>query len=592
MKVISYPINSHEILRNKRSIKRALSARSGTTHKKIAILGGSTTAEIRDTLELFLLDRGIKASFYESAYNKYYEESVYPTEALIAFKPDLVVIHTTNVNLTRYPAEGDVGMETLIEQELQKYLGIWEALNEKFNCPIIQNNFDPPRLRPLGNLEAYHNQGTNLFINRLNLAFAEAALKRDYLYLHDIQWLAAKVGLDIWHDPTLWYAYKYAISYPAIPIYANSLASIIGAIYGVSRKCLVLDLDNTLWGGIVGDEGAAALQIGNETAEGEAYRDLQAYTLELKKRGVILAVASKNNPEAATEGLNHPENILKPQDFSVVKAGWNPKNESLRQIAEELNIGIDALVFIDDNPAERDLVRSHEPMVTVPEIGSDVVNFCRILDETGVFEPASISREDLARSQMYAENSQRIELAKSHASYDDFLKSLQMRGHIRAFGEAYLDRIAQLINKTNQFNLTTRRYTLAQVESMARSPGWITLQGRLIDRFGDNGIVSIIAGEVMEDRLRIDLWLMSCRVLKRGMELAMIEALIRGTLGRGIRSIVGEYFPTAKNDMVKDLYPSLGFQALETRDDGASTWILSAENCQLPHHHIELLDDY
>lgn len=585
---IQYPLNPKILLRKKRALKHALTAQSGLVVKKIAILGGSTTAEIKEMLEIFLLSRGILPEFYESEYNKYYEDVLFENEELKQFSPDLIYVHTTNVNIMKFPEHGFSAPGILLEEELVRFRNLWNEIETQFACPVVQNNFDPPRHRPMGNLEAYDTHGCCLFINQLNLCFAEEAQSRDYLYIHDINWLAASIGLANWKDLNVWYGYKYAISFDAIPVFANSLASIICSIFGLSRKCLVLDLDNTLWGGVIGDDGLGGIQIGNETPEAEAYRDLQAYVLKLKDRGVILAVASKNDPETALEGLSHPENILKPEDFAVIKTNWDPKHENIRKISEDLNIGINSLLFLDDNAAERDIVYSNEPSVCVPNIGSDITDFISILDATGEFEPITISAEDRARGKFYADNAERSRLTAKYQDYNDYLKSLTMVAEIKKFAPVYLERLSQLTNKTNQFNLTTKRYSLSEIQVMANSNSWITLQGQLKDKFGDNGIVSMVAGVIVGKELRIDLWLMSCRVLKRNLEYAMLDALVKAAENKGIRTIIGEYVPTAKNGMVKSFYRELGFHLLAVFGEERTTWALKIDQYNPINNLIEV----
>lgn len=585
---IQYPLDANELLRKKRAIKRSLSERNGLLEKKIAILGGSTTAEIKEILEIFLLNRGLRPRFYDSEYNKYFEDIIFDNPELIKFEPDLIFIHTTNVNISRWPSQESASGEAVLHQETTKFESLWDKIERVYGCPVIQNNFDPPVHRPLGNLEAYDPNGCCHFVNQLNLKFAEEARKRKNLFLHDINWLAASVGLSRWRDLNLWYGYKYAIAFDAIPAFANNLASIICSIFGLTRKCLVLDLDNTLWGGVIGDDGIGGIEIGNETPIAEAHRDLQAYAKRLKDRGVILAVASKNERSNAIEGLNHPENLLKPDDFATIEAHWDPKNQSLRKISEKLNIGINSLVFLDDNPAEREIVSANEPSVCVPNIGSNIAEFVSILDATGEFEPVSISEEDRSRARMYLENNAREKVSAQYTDYNDYLKSLEMVAHIQEFTDVHMERVAQLTNKTNQFNLTTRRYSLADISSFAKKDTWITLQGRLKDRFGDNGIVSVVTGEISGDNLRVDLWLMSCRVLKRNMEQAMLDRLTEAALKKGVKAIVGEFIPTAKNAMVANFFGEMGFEKVETMPDGSTKWFLQIDNYLPANRFIEV----
>lgn len=571
---LNYPINADQLLRKKKSIRRELLKRSDFMDKRIAILGGSTTAEIKDILELFLLHNGIRPEFYESEYNRFFEDVMFPNKELETFHPDIVYIHTCSVNIIRFPSVVDSPAEIdgLITDEIERYQALWNKISEVYSCPIIQNNFELPHYRSLGNLDSYDIHGRSRFIAELNLRFSEQARLRQTLYLNDINYLSAWFGLERWHDKLLWYSYKYAMSYEAIPFLAESVSSIINAIYGKTKKCLVLDLDNTLWGGVIGDDGLNGIQIGKETAEAEAYTEFQRYLKCLKERGIILAVCSKNDEVNAREGFSHPDSILKMEDFSAFKANWEPKHENIREIARILNIGIDSLVFADDNPVEREIVRSQEPHVAVPELGNNVAKYINIIDKTSYFETVSLSTDDLQRSAYYADNSVRQELQGKYENYDDFLSSLDMKSEIKAFAPVYLDRITQLINKTNQFNVTTRRYNQAEIEDIARDDRYVTLYGRLIDKFGDNGLISIIIGEIKGKELHIDLWLMSCRVLKRGMEQAMFDQLVDIARTRNVDTIFGYYYQTAKNGMVSDLFELMGFLITERCDNGDSIW--------------------
>jgi len=574
MNYFTYPLNPVALLRKKKSIRRELSCLPNLADKRIAILGGSTTAEVRDMLELFLLHAGIRPDFHESDYNRYFEDIMFPESGLRNFRPEIIYIHTSSANIQRFPAIDDTleTIEELLESEMDRYAGLWRRIEQDYGCPVIQNNFEMPHYRLLGNLDAYDRHGRTAFISMLNHRFAEEARKRKNLYLNDINYLAAWFGLERWHDRLFWHSYKYAMNYEAIPLLADSIASIIRSIYGKTKKCLVLDLDNTLWGGVIGDDGLQGILIGKETPEAEAYTEFQRYVKELKERGILLAVCSKNDEANAREGFTHPDSILSIDDFAAFFANWNPKHENIRRIAETLNIGFESLVFADDNPVEREIVRAQMPEVAVPELGSDVAKFIDILDKTGLFETVSVSRDDLQRNLFYAANTEREKQQEQFASYDDFLRSLDMVADIAPFFPLYLDRITQLTNKTNQFNLTTLRCTLSEMEAMSCDQNRITQYGRLRDRFGDNGLVSVMAGIVKGVELHVDLWLMSCRVLKRGMESAMLDSFVARAKTRGLSGIVGYYYPTAKNCMVQDLYKEMGFRRLppDTTDNGTA----------------------
>ena len=349
------------------------------------------------------------------------------------------------------------------------------------------------------------------------------------------------------------------------------------SIYGKNKKALVLDLDNTLWGGIVGDDGPENIEIGQETPTAQLYSEFQSYLKEHKDLGILLAVDSKNDEENALAGLNRPDSVLHPDDFLVIKANWNPKDQNLLQIAKDINIGSDALVFVDDNPAERHIVKSQVPGAAVPEM-TVPEHYITDLDRAGYFEITSFSKDDLARNEMYKANLQRAQQEASFTDYHEYLLSLDMKGEIKPFAPMYMARIAQLTNKSNQFNLTTLRCSQADIEQYAVNPDYITLYGKLEDRFGDNGVVSVVFGHVdSQDSalFHIDLWLMSCRVLKREMEYAMMDALADTCIARGIQELRGYYYPTAKNKMVQEFYRTMGFTKDSEDETGNTTWSLS-----------------
>jgi len=588
-----YPFDPAYLLRKKNAIKRELLAQSYLLEKRIAVLGGSTTAEVVDQLEIFLLSRGIKPAFYQGEYGQYYEEAQFPDAALVNFKPELVYIHTTAMNIQEFPAMADdaKAVDALFENQLNHFRAVWQGIEKNFACPIIQNNFEQPWQRPLGNFDGTDYRGRSRFTARLNEAFAREAVQRKNLYIHDIHYLSARFGMDRWFNPRLWYLYKYALEMEMIPHLAHHLSAVIAALWGKTNKCLVLDLDNTLWGGVIGDEGLHGIRIGTGNAEAEAHAALQQYARDLKERGIILAVCSKNEEENARSGFTHQDSILKQEDFAAFKANWDPKSQNIGLIAGEINIGIDSLVFVDDNPAEREIVRVQQPQVTVPDIGDDVTDFVRILDRSALFETTSLSAEDLLRSQQYSENSKREIQQAQFASYDDFLVSLHMVADIAPFNKQYNERITQLINKTNQFNLTTRRCTELEVEQMSADSRYITLYGRLRDKFGDNGLIAITAGKIIGQELHIELWLMSCRVLKRGMEDAMLEKLCALAKEKGVTTIIGYYKPTPKNKMVSDFYSGFGFQKLyESEVEVAWKFDLSMGAPKIKHV-IEVVDE-
>lgn len=573
-KVPRLPVAVADLLRSCRTLKKELVKQTNLLSTRIAILGGSTTTEIRSMLELFLLAQGIQPVFYESGYNRYSEDVLFGNPDLWNFKPDIVFIHTTWHNVSQFPElfESEAEIEQHIRREMARFESLWEKIHTGLGALIIQNNFDLPRLRPLGNLEASQSFSRINFLLRLNAEFAKYARSRTRFLISDILYLSAQVGLADWLGHGYWYNFHMALSPTATVALARNVAVIVKSMYGKSKKCLVLDLDNTLWGGVIGDDGLQNLILGRDHPVGEAFLDFQRYVKDLQRRGIILAACSKNDIENAKEGFSHPDSILRLEDFSAFKANWNPKPDNLREIAAELNIGLDSMVFVDDNPAERALVSEELPEVAVPDVGSDVSSFAEILEREGYFEVNQVVEDDLSRSAHYSSNAQRKASQSAFCNYGEFLASLEMTAEIGPFLPVYLERITQLINKTNQFNLTTRRYTSAEVEAIAEDPQFITLYGRLTDRFGDNGLVSVLIARVADKIAEIDIWLMSCRVLDREMELAMFDSLIEQCQARDIRKVVGVYIPSKKNGMVAGHYSGLGFDRVDTSSEGRELW--------------------
>lgn len=583
------PFDGDEIMRSKRKLLRMLKEKESGTPLRIAVLGGSTTSDIVKVLELFLRNRGIVPTFYESEYAQYWNDAVFGNPELSEFKPELVFIHTCSRNIEEKPVVGEdeKSVAEKLEREFERYERMWSAISEKFGCVIIQNNFEMPSERLLGNREVGCAYGRIDFITRLNVKLYDYSRTHSNFYIHDINYLSAAYGLERWHELRHWHLYKYAMSVSAIPEFSYSLSNIICSVMGRNKKVLALDLDNTLWGGVIGDDGQSGIEIGSETSEGQSYLRLQKYIKAYKELGVLLTVCSKNDPENALEGLNHPDGVLKPKDFALIKANWNEKSLNLEETAQELNLLPESFVFADDNPVECDIVKAQ-----VPEIA--VINFenpeecIRAIDKCGYFEVTNLSADDAKRGEMYAANAQRAAAEKKFASYDDFLASLEMRAVIGDFDPVHIPRITQLTNKSNQFNCTTKRYTQAEMESVAASSDHIRLCGRLSDKFGDNGIVSVVIGEKRGSELHIDLWLMSCRVLKRGMEYAMINRLVEEAKKAGITEIFGYYYPTKKNAMVSKLYEDFGFAEVSSDNDGNTVWKLDVNGWEPKKINIEI----
>lgn len=581
--ILEYPFDVVKILRKKKILKRFFLEKTNLINIKIAILGATTTFEIIDQLELFLLKSGFKPTFYSCSYGQHYNVVMFDDQELLNFKPDFVYIHVSPEALDELNKINKSSKEKATI-ELDKIKSVWQKINANFNCSIIQDNFEMPIFRSLGNFDFTSTESTSQTITLLNQMMAEEANKLSYLNIVDRFYLSSKMGLDLWKDYSLWLTSKYSLSYNAITHLSYSLSNLINSLLGKSKKCLVLDLDNTLWGGVIGDVGKEGIILGKDTSIGLAYIDFQLYIRELKNRGVILAVCSKNEFNNAKSGFDHPDSILKFDDFASFKANWKPKSNNIHEIANDINIGLDSLVFIDDNPVERDLIRKEfKSIVTVPEIGDDIANYRKILDNADLFTLTSLSSEDIKRNEYYKNNQKREKFLSTFKNYNEYLKSLKMKAEIDHYKKIYLSRIYQLTNKTNQFNLTTKRMSLQEIEKSMQESNKISLYARLIDKFGDNGLVSLIQGTISTNKVEIDLWLMSCRVFKRTLEHSLLYSFLSEAKNRNIKTVRGKYVPTKKNNIVSNLYKEMGFLLVE-ENDKSQIFEMDLEKYSIPNN--------
>ena len=544
---------------------------------RLALLGSSTLAHLHSAIRIAGLRRGLWISIYENDYGQYWQELTDPASALHGFKPNAVLFALDPHHLAAGvgSALDRAEAQRSFEEVRDRIRECWRLAREAFRCPVVHQLPLPVQPCLLGNNEHRLPGSRQGFIMRLNREL-RALADGDGVDLLALDARAAIDGLKAWHDPALWHRAKQEVSPAAAPMYGELVARLLGAKQGRSAKCLVLDLDNTLWGGVVGDDGLEGLVIGQGSALGEAFVAFQEYARELSRRGIILAVCSKNDEANAIEPFEkHPEMVLKRHDIASFVANWTDKASNLRAIAEELNIGIDSLVFVDDNPFERSLVRRELPMVAVPEVGDDPATFAQTLADAGYFEGLAVTEEDRARTEQYQGNRQRERLKASATDLESYLGSLEMELIWRRFDKLGLQRTVQLINKTNQFNLTTRRYTEEDVLAVMEDTRAFGLQLRLVDRFGDNGIIAIVIGKMTgEEDLLIDTWLMSCRVLGRQVEPTTLNLIADSAKRLRARRLIGEYLPTKKNGMVKDHYAKLGFAVVETGEDGSSRAVL------------------
>ncbi len=540
---------------------------------RLALLGSATMAHLHAGIQVAGLRRGLWIDTYENEYGQYMQELADPSSGLHAFQPTAILLaldaHHLAAGLTAAmePADADAALSEVTSRLREA----WTLARRAFRCPVIQQTALQLHLPVLGENEHRLPGSRARFIARLNAALRGLA-EEDGVDLLALDDRAARDGIAAWHDPALWHRSKQEITPLAAPMYGELVARLLAAKQGRSAKCLVLDLDNTIWGGVVGDDGLEGIVIGQGSPLGEAYVAFQEHCRELARRGVILAVCSKNDEANALEPFDkHPEMVLRRADIACFVANWSDKAANIRQIAHELNIGLDSLVFVDDNPFERNLVRRELPMIAVPEVGDDPATYAQAIADAGYFEGLSVTDEDRERTTQYHGNRAREALRGGATDLDSYLRGLEMQLIWRRFDRMGLQRIVQLINKSNQFNLTTRRYTEEDVLAVMDDPDAVGLQLRLTDRFGDNGIIAIVIGRLRANKdLDIDTWLMSCRVLGRQVEPTTLNLIAREAARMGALRLVGEYIPTKKNAMVRDHYTRLGFTVIETTQEGGT----------------------
>ena len=556
---------------------------TGLTTKpvRLAVLGSGTVTHLLPAIRVAGVRRGIWIDTYETDYGQYRQELSDPGSALHTFNPTAVLLALDAYDVTAgvTAAMDAETAEAAMTDVIERIRSTWRLAREAFRCPVLHQAALSLHLPVLGNNEHRLAGSRAAFVTRLNARVRIMAEEEgvDILAIDD---RVARDGVRAWHDPGLWHRAKQEISHTAAPMYGDLVGRWIAAKQGRSFKCLVLDLDNTVWGGVIGDDGMEGIELGQGSPLGEAYVAFQDYARELSRRGIILAVCSKNDEANALEPFEkHPDMVLRRGDISSFVANWSDKAGNIRAIAEELNIGLDSLVFIDDNPFERNLVRQELPMVAVPEVSDDPIDFPIALADAGYFEGLSVTDEDRERTSQYQGNKARDALKESATDLPAYLRGLEMRLVTRGFDRVGLQRIVQLINKSNQFNLTTRRYTDEDIIAVMADPEAFGLQLRLIDRFGDNGVIAIVIGRLQSNKdLAIDTWLMSCRVLGRQVEPTTLNLIAREAGKLGARRVIGEYIPTKKNGMVKDHYAKLGFTVMETDPSGGSRAVLDLAN--------------
>ena len=556
---------------------------------RIAVMGSLSTGPLTDLLELYTYSRGLRAETYEADYGVFRQEILDPGSALYGFNPDFVFLATGLPDLGHLPQLGcdEDQVHKLVDLEVAEWRALWDVLQSRLTCQILQNNFVQEPHRLLGNHESAMPSSPGSFAALVNEAFRRE--RRPGVTIHDVDHLASCAGRWAWCDPRFFHHAKMPCAPEQLVGYADSVAAQIAAQRGLSRKCLVLDLDDTLWGGVIGDDGLEGIRIGQGDGASEAFAAFQRYVKGLGERGLILAVCSANEEATARAVFEqHPGMVLKLEDISCFVANWEDKATNLRRIASQLSIGLDSLVFVDDNPAQRALVRSLAPEVAVPEMPIDPSEYIRALEDHRYFECVSIGVEDLQRTAQYQANNARADAQQQAGGVDGYLKALRMRARIEPIQPLTLARSAQLINKTNQFNLTTRRYSLAEVETIVESPEWLSLTVSLEDRFGDSGLISVMLARREGSALNIEAWLMSCRALRRGVEQLLMNHLCEVAQRLGVDTLRGEYIPSPKNGLVADHYADLGFLQVAGNEGETTRWELAIPTPHAPFGtHIE-----
>ncbi|MEY8283640.1 HAD-IIIC family phosphatase [Lachnospiraceae bacterium 50-23] len=542
---------------------------SGRDKVKVAVIGSCSLQYFVMVLRLFLCKYCVGAEILEGEYDGIHMAVFDKQSELYKFQPEAVIVLSDYRDIRAFPPvlSAPEEVDAFVRETMGYFETLWRRLSDIKGCHIFQSNIVIPLERALGNFE------TNVYYSRRNiyqmLNLELLKNRSDNVTIVDLEYIASMVGKERWFDNTSYFTSKLGYALDYIGVVCDIFAQQIAVLKGRVRKCLVLDLDNTLWGGVAADEGARGIQVDPGDAVGEAYLAFQKYILDLKSRGVILAVISKNDLESAKGPFEVNQNmLLKYEDFSVFIANWESKAENMELVSRKLNIGIDSLVFFDDNPAEREIIKMYHPEVQVIDVPENVADYVLALEQAHPFEWLNLTEEDLNRSDTYKSNRQREELSMRYEDYQNYLNALEMRGKVQSLEKGGIKRFTQLINKSNQFNLRTQRYSEAQIAEMLSDEEYILLSAVLEDRFSKFGMISCVILKKEGTACFIDTWVMSCRVLKRDVEKLVFHKIIESAQHWGCTEITGEYIETRKNALVKKLFSDLNFE--EVRGDGCS----------------------
>jgi FkbH-like protein len=548
-------------------LRRNLKKINNSKPIKIAILGDSATQFLTQAIKGTGIDNDINFDVFEADFNQI-ERQVYDLSSeLYKFEPEIVIVfQSSHKLLLKYNKINPEEHSLLASNEMSKIENIYSNLSSNLEAKVIYYNYTEIDDAVFGN---YANKVESSFlfqVRKLNYELMCFASKSANLYLCDISTIQNQIGKLNFFQPSVYVNSDMVLSIDALPKIASKTIDIISTLNGKFKKCVILDLDNTTWGGVIGDDGIENIQIGS-LGIGKSFSEFQYWIKKLKERGVILAVCSKNTEAIAMEPFEkHPEMVLRLKDISVFRANWENKADNIRQIQSILNIGFDSIVFLDDNPFERNIVRENIPEICVPELPEDPANYLEFLYELNLFETASFSNEDSERTKLYQIEAERVKVYKKFTNEDDFLKNLNMLSDIQFFNKFNIPRVAQLSQRSNQFNLRTIRYSEADIEKISVSNDYLSFAYTLEDNFGDNGLICVvILKKECQNTLFIDTWFMSCRVLKRGMENFVLSTIINTAKENGFNTIIGEYISTNKNDLVKDHYTDLGFRKEQNR---------------------------
>ena len=541
--------------------KNAKKDSSNFKKHKLAIMGNCATQHIAKALQGYAYSENIGLDILDTDYNLIDAEIMDTSSEFYEFSPNSTLIVMCVEKLYEEFCELDNTMKSSFSESVySRICEQWSMINQNTNTHILQFTFAENDSRIFGNYACKTPESFIYQIRKLNLMIMEGAQQIKNVYLVDINYIQSTYGRKNFYDDKMYYIAKMPFSTEMLPEIAKQVIDIIKSFMGLVKKCVILDLDNTIWGGVIGDDGLNGIQIG-ELGVGHAFSEFQMWLKELKKRGIVLAVCSKNNEDTAKEPFEkHPEMILKLSDISMFVANWEDKASNIQKIQQTLNIGMDSIVFFDDNPFERNLVKSMIPEITVPELPEDPALYLTYIKSLNLFETASYSEADKDRTKQYQAEINRQGLQKKFETFDDYLKSLEMVAQAKPFDSFYYPRIAQLTQRSNQFNLRTIRYTEAEIEQVANNKDNFTIYYTLKDKFGDHGLISVVILDKIDDEtLFISTWLMSCRVLKRGMEEFIINKIIEVARANGYKSVIGEYIKTPKNSMVEHIYEKMNF---------------------------------